>query len=65
MFTQEKIYHIDTGYACFGIITQRYNNKIIASAPIAKWSIGKDIGSVLRYYKSAKIVIGYIRYIKE
>lgn len=61
---QEKLYYIDTGYAVFGIVTDRYDNKVIRAAHIANWTVGKNIASVLRYYakKDAEIQVSHIRY---
>jgi hypothetical protein len=45
-------YYIDTGYAFFGIIAKR--GVVVEAAPIAKWTIGKNIEDVLTYYKERK-----------
>ncbi len=50
------IYQIDTGYACFGLVVK--DGTIVEAAPIAKWTIGKNVGGVLDYYrkKKAKVI---------
>jgi hypothetical protein len=63
MVIKERLIHIDTDYASFGIITPRYTTTITDAAPIAHWTIHKDITEVLRYYyykKHARIHITYI-----
>lgn len=47
-----KLYHIDTGYACFGIIVK--NNQVIEAAPVAGWSVGKSEEYVINYFKTRK-----------
>lgn len=52
------LYQIDTGYACFGISEK--DGIVTDAAPIAKWTIGKDINFVLEYFryrKKAKITL--------
>lgn len=65
----ERLFVIDVGYAVFGIITARYTPIVIEAAPIAKWTIGKNIIKVLHYYavyKKARIQIMYLeRFIYE
>ena len=46
---EKDLYYIDVPYACFGVITNEYNI-VIRVAPIAKWTIGKPIIEVLKYY---------------
>lgn len=46
------LYYIDTGYACFGV--EEKDGIVISAAPIAKWSIGKNITKVLKYFKDKK-----------
>ena len=46
------LYHIDIGYACFGI--EEEDGIVVNAAPIAKWTIGKEIGFVLNYYRFRK-----------
>jgi hypothetical protein len=63
---QERIYHVTNGSATFGIITQRYGDTVIDAAPIARWTIGKKIADVLRYYNKRRAIIHvtFIRYMK-
>jgi hypothetical protein len=52
-----KVYQIDMGYACFGILENE--GRVIAAAPIAKWTIGKEIDYVISYYrKKRSLIIG-------
>jgi len=37
-----NLYQVDTGYACFGVDTDKTGN-IINTAPIGRWMIGKNI----------------------
>jgi hypothetical protein len=46
------LYHIDIAYACFGIVEK--DGVVVEAAPIAKWTIGKEINFVLEYYKFRK-----------
>ena len=46
------LYRITTNYACFAIITK--DNLVIKAPPIAKWTVGKNIDSILNYYKNKK-----------
>lgn len=44
------LYSISLSYATFGVEVK--NNLVVRSAPIAKWGIGKNIDSVISYYKN-------------
>lgn len=60
---REKVYRIDTGRAVFGLVTQRYHQKIIWAADIAQWTLNKPIWVALRYYHrkyKATVTIHYI-----
>lgn len=46
------LYYIDTGYACFGITEE--DRVVTEAAPIAQWTVGKDIQFVLEYFKHKK-----------
>lgn len=63
MVVLEKIYRVDMKFAVFGIITERYNQTVIDAAPIAHWTIGKNIGYVLRRYTERGAVIQRIAYV--
>jgi hypothetical protein len=45
----EMNYRITTSYACFYISTA--NGIVTHAAPIAKWAVGKQVATVLDYYK--------------
>lgn len=48
-----KLYQIDTGYACAGIILK---NKIcIEAAPIFRWMIGKNDIEISKWKKIKKV----------
>ena len=47
-----KLFQIDVGYACFGIVSD--GTQIIEAAPIAGWSISKSEDYVLNYFKTRK-----------
>ena len=61
---QERIYHIQLGNLNFGIVTQRYSDIVSTAAPVAKWTIGKKLSTVLRYYNNRRAIIhvSFIRY---
>jgi hypothetical protein len=48
----ERLFQINIGYACFGIISE--NDKIIQTAPIGRWMIGKSLQEIKPYLKSKK-----------
>jgi len=48
----ETLYRIDTGYAVFGIVVK--DNYVIRTSSIAKWTLGKNINEVLKYYREKK-----------
>ena len=48
----ERLFWIDIKYACFGIISE--NDKIIQTAPIVKWMIGKSLQEIKPYLKIKK-----------
>ena len=48
----ESAYWVDTGYGCFGIIAQ--NGTVVRAAPMAHWTVGKNIDYVLNYYRTKK-----------
>lgn len=52
----ETLYYISLPYATFGIIARGL--KVIHAAPIAKWTIRKNLDFVLTYYqnKGAQII---------
>ena len=43
-----NLYSVDTGYACFGILTDGQKGIIIETAPIGKWMLGKNIKEFLK-----------------
>lgn len=45
------LYQIILNYACFGIIVSE-DDKIIDSAPIGRWMIGRDLKDVKRWINS-------------
>lgn len=51
---QYILYYIDLPYACFGVVTEmsKGNEYIIESAPIAKWSIGKEISTLKKFVEN-------------
>lgn len=50
-----KLYHIDLGYACFGIVT--LDGKVTAAPPIATWMTGKSLQEIKPWLlqKKAKV----------
>lgn len=48
----DTLYQIKVSYACFGIVAK--NGVVVEAAPIAKWTVGKDIQYVLNYYRTRK-----------
>lgn len=48
-----KLYQVDTGYACAGVVVE--NDIVMETAPIFKWMIGKDWSSVSKWKKIVKI----------
>ena len=50
-----KVYHINLGYACFGIVT--LNGKVTAAPPIATWMTGKSLQEIKPWLvkKKAKV----------
>jgi len=49
----EVLYQVTTSYAVFGVVTDT-EGRVIAAAPIAKWAIGKNIRTVIKYFKSKR-----------
>jgi len=47
--TDDQLYRIVLSYACFGIVVR--NGTIIAAAPIAKWSVGKKLNTMVQYVR--------------
>lgn len=47
-----RLWWIKTHYACFGV--ESVDKLVVDAAPIARWSIGKDIDWVLHYYQDKK-----------
>jgi hypothetical protein len=47
-----KFIIIDTGYACFGLISE--DGVIVEAPPIAKWTIDKKEKFVINYYRKMK-----------
>ena len=45
----DDLWHIRTDFACFGIVAK--DGKVIGAAPIAAWTIGKDLDWALRYWQ--------------
>ena len=50
-----RIYQINVKYACFGIVEDR--GRVIESAPIANWTIGKNIEYVISYFTKKGAII--------
>lgn len=48
-------YYISLPYATFGVTAK--NRLIIDAAPIAGWSLKKDLGYVLNFYKKKQATI--------
>ena len=55
----EKLYRIELKYGVFGMLIE--NNKVVDSAPMGRWTVGKDINYVLNYYKKKGAVITEIK----
>jgi hypothetical protein len=51
----EELYWINLPYACYGVVVS--NNIIINAAPIANWSIGKDINYFLNWVQRKKGIV--------
>jgi hypothetical protein len=51
------LYHIDVGYACFGLIVE--DGIVVDAPPIARWTLTKKVEDVIMYYKrkGAKVII--------
>ena len=47
-----KLYYIDIGYACFGIMTD--GSKCIIAAPIARWMVNRTLDEIIAWVKSKK-----------
>lgn len=54
-----KHYQLNTLRACAGISTNK--NIVYDAAPIYKWTIGKHLGLVIKYYKNKKQFIRLTR----
>lgn len=56
MATTERLFLIDVGYACFGIISR--DGVIVDAAPIAAWMISKHLTEVKPWLlaRKAKVV---------
>lgn len=54
---QQELYQIQMSFATFGIVVE--NEKVIKSAPIAAWTVGKNKGYVLQHFsnRGAKITL--------
>jgi len=52
----ERLFQIDIGYACFGIVSE--NSIVIQTAPIANWMKGKRLKEIKPYLlkKRAKVI---------
>jgi hypothetical protein len=52
----ESLYWVRLPYATFGLVV--VGGKVVATAPIARWTTGRSIEKVVRYYekKGAKVV---------
>jgi len=52
----ERLFQIDVGYACFGIVSK--DNVVINTAPIASWMKGKTLIEIKPWLikKKAKVV---------
>lgn len=46
------LYSIDTGWACFGLITDDAEDPVVVRvAPIASWAIGRRVMEVLLFFR--------------
>jgi len=46
----KRLYQIDTGYACAGVIVNA-DNIVIQTAPIFRWMIGKPTSQIKKWKK--------------
>ncbi len=56
-----RILRIELPYATFGLDLND-ENRVATAAPIARWTIGKSLSYVSRYYRSrgAKLILLYL-----
>jgi hypothetical protein len=50
---KEHLYAVYVSYATFGLVTD-LDGKVTEAAPIGKWTIGKYISWVKRYFETKK-----------
>ena len=55
----ERLYQIDVGYACFGVILGPAG-RIVDAAPIGRWMIGKGKEVVARWVNSKRGSIEFV-----
>ena len=53
---EERIYQIDTGYACAGIIIDKHGI-VYDAAPIFLWMIGKSMCEIKQWKHIRKIMV--------
>lgn len=51
----ERVFWIDVGYACFGIISQ--DDVIVKTAPIGRWMIGKKLKDIKPWLIKKKSIV--------
>jgi len=55
---QNVVYYIRLPYICFTLSVTK--NTVIDAPPVAKWSIGKNVSKVIKYYLNKKAEISII-----
>ena len=54
-----ELWGVDLPYACFGLLVER--GVVVQAAPIARWSEGRPIEAVARYYRGKRGDVFLIR----